>query len=88
MVLVLTLFMMHCVELQQLTGHHDLDLGHQFERLKPADDDDNARNVKLDELEKRNKLKRESEMAMRREWFEEVYALIGSSVKVWFCSNQ
>ncbi|KAL3144125.1 hypothetical protein ABBQ32_003915 [Trebouxia sp. C0010 RCD-2024] len=69
------------LQLQQLTAGNDgFDLNHHLERLKPTDNDENVRNVKQDELEKRNKHKKESEAAMCREWFEEVVEYVKQEV--------
>ena len=58
---------------QQLAGRPELDLAQQIERLKPPDDDDNQRSAhRAEELEKRMKQKKEDEIAMRKEWCEEV----------------
>lgn len=75
----LDLLMMCFVELQQLNNAgqlQELDFGHHFDRVKPADDDDNTRSAKQDGLEKRQKQKRESEHEMRKQWFEEVHIML------------
>lgn len=74
----LDVLMVKFVALQHLNNAgqlQELDFGHHFDRVKSADDDDNARSAKQDGLEKRQKQKRESENEMRRQWFEEVYIM-------------
>lgn len=70
-------FLNQLVELQQLnTGQlQDIDFGHQFDRVKSVDDEDNNRSAKQDGLEKRQKQKRDTEMEMREQWFEEVHSI-------------
>ena len=84
-------FLIHCVELQQLnTGQlQDIDFGHQFDRVKSVDDEENNRSAKQDGLEKRQKQKRETEMEMREQWFEEVHAIfvLSSSASACDCCS-
>lgn len=67
-------FLMYCVELQHLNTRNlqEIDFGHQFDRVKPVDDDENTRSAKQDGLEKRQKQKRETEVEMRKHCLEEV----------------
>lgn len=75
------------MELQRLnTGHlQELDFGHQFDRVKSVDDDENNRSAKQDGLEKRQKQKRDTEMELREHSFEEVYTffVLSSSASVY-----